>query len=248
MIDIHAHLLPGVDDGARDLREAVTMCRLAAADGCTALVATPHQRTPSWPNGDLARLRALHDELQAAVGGEPRVLLGGEVRVDAELASAVAALPDAEVLPLAGSRYLLLELDRSGSIDDPWPLVEELARTGWRPILAHPEFFPWLLRDLGLLRELVAGGATVQITAMSVTGDFGRAAEEATHGLIDAGLVHFVASDCHSVAWRPPGLRRARQTIAERWGEGVADRLTRRNPQAVVEDRPLGDAPPPPAG
>lgn len=258
MVDLHTHLLPGVDDGARDLRESVAMCRLAAEDGCEVMVATPHQRHLNWANDDVARLAELRDEVQAAVGERMRVLLGGEIRVDDEVLAQIDKLPApaAGVLALAGSRYLLLELDRARAVpvagrgprravaDDPRDLVHELVLAGWRPILAHPEFFPWLLQDGSLLEDLVARGATLQVTAMSITGDFGRTPQDAAHRLIDAGLVHFVASDCHGVAWRPPGLSRARRTIAARWGEEVAARLTRDNPRAVIEDRPLAPASP----
>lgn len=242
MIDLHTHVLPGVDDGAEDLDEAVAMCALAADDGCEALVATPHQRHPHWANQDLVRLERLHAELRRAVAGRIAVHLGAEVRVDDEaLADIVPKETAPRVLALAGSHYLLLELERMRSPREPLELVHELVVAGWRPILAHPEMFPWLLQDGPLLDDLRARGAAFQITAMSLTGEFGRPPQEACFRLLEAGLVDFVASDCHSTSWRPPGRRRARRALAARWGEDVAERLTRRNPQAVLEDRPLAE-------
>ena len=239
MIDLHCHVLPGVDDGARSLEEAAAMCRLAARDGCEAMVATPHQRRGEWWNADREGLAALAGELQDAVGPGFRVYLGGEVHVDPELLAEVEKLPGGGVLPLAGSRYLLLELDSLGTPRGTIHLVHELVVAGWRPILAHPEFIPWLAPDPDLVARLVALGATTQVTAMSVTGDFGRRPQNDCFALLDAGLVHFVASDSHGVRRRPPGLKRAHSLIAGRWGEDVARRLVADNPRAVVTDRPL---------
>jgi protein-tyrosine phosphatase len=237
MIDLHCHILPGIDDGARDLEEAIAMCRLAAAEGCEAMVATPHQRRGAWWNCDRDRLAALREELQTAVGAEPRLLAGGEIHVDPDLLAEVERLPDGGILPLAGSRYLLIEFGSHHRAGEAIHLVHELAVAGWRPIVAHPEFIPWL--DLPLVERLVSLGAATQVTAMSVTGDFGRPPQQDTYALLAAGLAHFVASDAHGVHRRPPGLRRAYQTIAGRWGEETARRLVVNNPRAVVEDRPL---------
>ena len=243
MIDLHCHILPGVDDGPRTLEEAVAMCRMAAADGCEAMVATPHQRRGEWWNADRQALAALADELQSAVGTGFRVLLGGEVHVDSGLLAEVEKLPDGGgILPLAGSRYLLIEFGSFGTADQASHLVHELVMAGWRPIVAHPEFIPWLATDLELVARLVALGAATQVTAMSLTGDFGRRPQADSSTLIDAGLVHFVASDSHGTRRRPPGLKRAYYTVAGRWGEKVARRLVADNPQAVLEDRPLPEA------
>ena len=241
MIDLHCHILPGVDDGAPTLEDAVAMCRLAAADGCEAMVATPHQRRAPWWNDDVAQLRALAGQLQEkvreAIGNGFRVLLGGEIHVDREVLSEVERLPEGTILPLAGSRYLLLELDRWGGVDEAVQLVHEVTVAGWRPVLAHPELIPWL--DFDLLSHLVRLGALAQVTAMSITGDFGRRPMQDSHRMIEAGLVHFVASDAHDTRRRPPGLRRACLMIEGRWGGALARRLTIDNPRAVVEDRPL---------
>ena len=243
MIDLHCHILPGVDDGAQSLDEAVAMCRLAARDGCTGMVATPHQRRGEWWNADRAALAALADELQSAVGASFRVYLGGEVHVDSSLLAEVEKLPaDGGILPLAGSRYLLIELDSLGTPTETIHLVHELVVAGWRPIIAHPEFIPWLAPDPELLARLIALGATAQVTAMSATGDFGRRPQSDVFTLLDAGLVHFVASDSHGVRRRPPGLGRAHRLVAGRWGEETARRLFVDNPRAVVEDRPLPES------
>jgi protein-tyrosine phosphatase len=174
------------------------------------------------------------------------VLLGGEVHADREILSeverlAVGTTSGGTILSLAGSRWLLIELDRWGSHpggrSETVHLIHEITVAGWRPILAHPELIPWL--DLDLLAHLVRLGATAQVTAMSVTGDFGRRPMQDSHRMIEAGLVHFLASDAHDTRRRPPGLRRACLMIEGRWGDELARRLTVDNPRAVVEDRPL---------
>jgi len=239
MIDLHCHILPGVDDGAQSLEEAALMCRLAAADGCTAMVATPHQRRGEWWNDDVEELRDKADALQAAVGSELQVLLGGEVHAHPGLLEEIASLPAGGLLTLAGSRYLLLELGPYHSAGMAADLAHEIVIAGWRPVIAHPELIPWLAPDLGTVQRLIGLGAVVQVTAMSITGEFGRRPQQDVLRLLDAGLVHFVASDSHGPRRRPPGLSRACHAITSRWGEETAVRLTEDNPRAVIEDRPL---------
>lgn len=243
MIDLHCHILPGVDDGARGFAEAAAMCRLAAEDGCEAMIATPHQRRGEWWNADRGQLAALADQLQREVGPGFRVHLGGEIHVDSGLLEEIEKLPaGGGVLPLAGSRYLLIEFDSAGTEAEAADLIHELVVAGWRPVIAHPEFIPWLAPDLQRVARLVALGAVTQVTAMSVTGAFGRRPQSDTWALLDAGLVHFLASDSHDTRRRPPGLRRAYDIIADRWGERTARRLAADNPRAVVENRPLPEA------
>jgi protein-tyrosine phosphatase len=239
MIDIHLHVLPGIDDGAEDLSTAVAMCRLAAEDGCEGLVLTPHQRNETWENTDRAVLDELRRLVASACEGRPRLYPGGEIRIDDSLLDELEGLPASGLVPLADSRYLLLEFDRWCDHRDPLGLHHELTVLGWRPIYAHPEHIPFLAEDFDLLRRLAGEGALFQITAMSLLGEFDREAREVCVEMLDAGLVHFVASDAHGTVYRPPGLAAARREIARRWGEETAWALTTGNPAAVVADRPL---------
>jgi protein-tyrosine phosphatase len=239
MIDIHCHILPGIDDGPLQLEESIAMCRMAEREGASVLVATPHQRHPAWWNCDRGKLLALLEELQKELGESPRLLPGAEIRADAGLLSALEDLPASGVLPLAGSRYLLVELDRHELVGDPVELVHELAVAGWQPILAHPEHFGWLLAQPRLIERLVARGALLQITGASLVGGFGRRAQQACRFLLDAGWVHFVASDSHGVDRRPPGLKAAFAALEQGWGRETAQALTSGNPSAVIENRPL---------
>ena len=239
MIDIHCHVLPGIDDGAEHFDEAVEMCRLAAADGCEVLFATPHQRHPYWPNLDADHLAALRAELTARAGVDLRIESGGEIRIDDGLLGAVDELPSSGILPLGDSRYLLLECHRGGMGPAPESVIHELAVAGWRPILAHPEHYPWLMDDLGRVRELVASGALLQITGQSLVGGFGRRARQACHALLDSGLAHFVASDAHGTGPRPPGLRAAYEQVTVRWGRETAQQLMVENPRAILANEPI---------
>jgi protein-tyrosine phosphatase len=207
-------------------------------------VLTPHQRHDRWENrersGDLEALRQKVEEGLARIAGDgPQLLLGAEIRVDSELLNELDDPAAHGLLPLAGTRYLLLEMDRYELRPDPLHLAHELRLSGWRPIFAHPELIRGLGEDLDLMAHLQAEGALFQITAMSVTGEFGQRPREVSHRLLDAGLVHFLASDCHGADRRPPGLTRARREVAQRWGEEVARALTEDHPRAVVADQPL---------
>lgn len=240
MIDLHSHILPAVDDGAQDLDQAVRMCRMARADGCSAIVATPHLRHPQFWNDDRALLSERWQELRARVGDEIEVLLGGEIAVHGESLAEIDLLPEGGgLLPCAGSHYLLLELPFGGMGPDPVEMVYELGVAGWRPIIAHPERIAWLMRDPGMIDEMVAQGALMQVTAMSITGDFGPVAAEAAQRLFDRGAVHVVSSDAHDDRLRPPGLSRARRAVEKSWGEKVGRALFETNPTAVVEDREI---------
>ena len=240
MIDLHCHLLPGVDDGATDLDVAMAMAEIARADGITDIVVTPHQRHYNWPNEDGAALARAFAELRGRIGETPRLVLGAEVRVDSELLDDLASgEPHGGVLPLGGSRALLIEFDVFPVGPEPEDVVHELVVAGWRPVLAHPERIPWLADTPERIAALADLGAAIQITAMSVTGDWGRRAQSCSRFLLDRGVAHVLATDAHGVDRRPPVLSRARERVVAGWGEETAERLTRLNPEAILADRPL---------
>lgn len=241
VIDLHTHCLPGIDDGAASWDEAIEMCRRAADDGCRVVVATPHQRR-AWPNDDALYLAGLVEEARQRIGPVPELLLGGEIHVDSRLLDDLDRDDLAGMCPLAGSRWLLLEFGLMETARGAERLIRELRLGGWRPLIAHPELIPFLADDLGLLERLVRLGARSQLTAMSVTGDFGRRARDAAQRMLDAGLAHVVASDTHSPEWRPPGLSRARRELERRWGADLATRLVEGNPRCVLEDADMPSA------
>ena len=159
--------------------------------------------------------------------------------MDSGLLDDLDQLHHGPLLPLAGTRHVLIEFPRSGLGPTPEGVVHELVVAGWRPLLAHPELLPWLASDLPRLAHLVDLGARLQLTGMSFTGGFGGRARQAAEDLVDAGLAHVVASDAHGIERRPPGLQAAFQRLAERWDEELARALTFDNPAAVLADQPL---------
>ena len=242
MIDIHTHVLPGLDDGAAALEESVAMCRAAAAAGTETLVATPHLLHPQWEDINAGIARQGLVRLQEAVGRGPEIRLGAEIHVASDFLTLVDRLPDGPLLSLAGSRYLLLEMPFVPPLPDARRVVHETVLAGWVPVLAHPERMPYWIETPDELDELVELGATLQITAMALTGGFGRKVKRLSRDLVDGSLVHFVASDAHDAVVRPAVLDEAFAVVREVWGEQAAQVLFVDNPRAVVEDRPLPSA------
>jgi protein-tyrosine phosphatase len=237
VIDLHSHVLPGVDDGADTLDEAVAICRQAAREGTTVIVATPHLRHESFWNDDRDLLVERFRLLKAAVGDEIEVLLGGEIAINSESVEELGQLPGGGLLTLAGSRYVLLELDFRGYGPDPVEVIYETEIAGYIPILAHPERLPWLMADFGLMAALVENGALCQLTAMSLTGELGPGLRERSLRLIEKGWVQFVASDTHDLIARRPGLAKVRATLTKDFDERTANELLLLNPRLVIENK-----------
>jgi protein-tyrosine phosphatase len=241
VIDLHSHVLPGVDDGCRTLDESLALARAAAAEGVTALAATPHVRLdyPTTPE-TMERLVA---DVQTAVddAGVPlRILRGGEISL--ELLDGLE--PDAlRRFGLGGNpNVVLLEFPYAG-----WPLgldgaVYRLQANGKTVVLAHPERNGEVQADVRLLEELVARGVLVQVTAASVDGRLGGAARRAARLLLERGLVHLLASDAHAPDVRQVGFRPA---VAAVGNAALARWLTADAPRALVAGEPLPERPAP---
>src|SRR6188474_1554130 len=177
MIDLHHHCLPGVDDGPRELTEAVEMCAAAAEEGIETIVATPHVLRGRWPAFSRRELESRLTELQERVGETPRLLLGSEYFFSHDMAEVLNA--GTAVLPLAAGRYVLLELPANSV---PPLFNQPLYRAqldGWLPILAHPERNTVFQSSPEMLAALIEHGLRVQITATSLTGAFGAQARHA---------------------------------------------------------------------
>ena len=237
MIDIHHHVLPDVDDGPREWDEAVEMCRSALAEGIDTIVATPHVLRGRWRVFSVAELQARLDELRRRVGEAPRLLLGSEYFFSHDVVEVLAA-GDA-IVPLAGSRYVLIEL-AANSVP---PMFEQplyrMQLDGWTPILAHPERNIVFQHHPELLASYIGHGAKTQITLSSLTGDFGPEAKRAAHDLVRRRFVHFAATDAHNMTRRAPRVAAAAAVLRELAGEAVAEALMAGNPRCVVEKRAL---------
>ncbi len=243
MIDIHHHCLPGVDDGPRELSEAVEMCAAAAEEGIEAIVATPHVLRGRWPTFSRRELESRLAELRERVGETPKLLLGSEYFFGHDMADILKA--GSAVHPIAAGRYVLLELPANSV---PPMFNQPLYRAqldGWMPILAHPERNTVFQANPDLLAALIGHGLRVQITATSLTGAFGPQARNAAETFLRRRLVHLVATDAHNMEKRPPRVREALAALREIAGDAVVEALTRENPRAVIENRALPYEPEP---
>lgn len=238
-IDLHTHVLPGVDDGAADLDAAIAMMEIAAADHTATVVATPHARHDLFPGVNRTRSEQLLEMVRAHLPQGVTVELGAEVRVDSELLDDLDRGEDVRWMYLAGSRYILLELPPVDLGLDPIGLVHELHVAGSVPIIAHPERISWLQDDEDALAALTNRGGLLQITAGALTGAMGRAPGRRAHWLMDRGFVSFVASDAHNTTTRPPRLHEAFTMVGARWGGATALQLFVENPARVLADQPI---------
>jgi protein-tyrosine phosphatase len=239
MIDLHCHLLPGLDDGPATLDEALALARAVVADGITVSVVTPHIHPGRY---DLRR-SALLGELQAfqralAQARIPlQVLLGAELRVSMESLDLLTQGEVPYVGEVRGTPVLLLEMPHSHVPAGCLKLVEKLLTLNIRPLIAHPERNKGIMDDPSRLDPFVAEGCWLQVTAASVVGEFGRSAQKLAHQLIDDDLVRVVASDAHNLDGRAPRMGAARQYIEQVWGSEVAQELTWQHPQQIVASR-----------
>ncbi len=239
MLDLHSHVLPGLDDGAASLEASLEMARAAVGAGITVLAATPHVRA-DYPT-TAAEMEAALASVQAAVAeaGIPlRLLSGGELALDR------LELLDADELARFGlggnPGVLLLEFPYHG-----WPLglaerVFSLRTAGIRPVLAHPERNREVQMQPERLAPLVQAGAVVQVTAASLDGRLGRSARAAALSLVEGGLAHLLASDAHAPEVREIGLAAAAAAVRS---DELAAWLTEGVPSALVAGEPLPPRP-----
>lgn len=234
MIDLHFHCLPGIDDGPADWDEAVALCRAAEADGVTTIVATPHVLRDQWLNDDAAPRDQLVVKLNALLGGSPAILPGCEYFFSSD---ALELWEQGSAGPLTGlnrSNYLLVEFPAIRIPEHAESVLYELVVAGVRPVIAHPERNLVFAAQPERLERFVEMGALCQVTASSVGGSFGRAAQVAADEFFQRGLIHVIASDSHSLDRRPPAMSRARETVSRRWGRDAEAILFDVAPTAIV--------------
>lgn len=250
MIDLHTHILPGVDDGVRTEDEAVDFARIAVADGIRTLVATPHCREGFYVNEREAVLAAVA-RLRGRLAAESvplEVLPGAEVHLTTELPARVR---DGRAPTLGDNgRTLLLELSMSQYPVDVENVVFQLRLAGVQVVFAHPERIRWFEDDVRRYEEMVRLGAFGQITTGSLLGFFGESTQEFSEELVRKRLVHVIASDAHNTRGRRPEMSAAVGAAARFVGESYAARMADEFPRALLEGRdPAVDPPqePPPA-
>jgi protein-tyrosine phosphatase len=235
MVDIHSHILPGLDDGAQTLEDSVAMLKMAAGDGTTDIVATPHANSEFTFQPDVIAQRLA--ELKAAVGASIHIYTGCDFHLQYE--NIRDALEHPTKYTINQKNYLLVEFSDLMIFNTTSDIFYQLRNAGMVPVIKHPER-NWLLQKrFEEISEWVAEGACLQVTGQSFLGRFGRHAKEFAEKLVKGGLVHFVASDAHSTKDRTPGLRESYEHIAGKYGRDLAEQLFVINPRAAVQGDPL---------
>jgi protein-tyrosine phosphatase len=239
MIDLHCHLLPGIDDGPATLDESLEMCRIAVADGISGAVCTPHIHPGRWHNSRRSIAREC-EQLQRALDerGIPLQLgFAAEVRLTDQVITQVESGEIPCYGETGGCRVLLLEFPHGHLVAGSDRLARWLLQRDIRPLIAHPERNRQVMRDVSALRPLIEVGCWLQITAGSITGAFGEGAQRAARQLLEQDAVTAVASDAHNTRFRRPLLGEAFKRIASDYGEARARRLLSDTPAAIALGR-----------
>src|SRR5579864_4129238 len=235
MVDIHSHILPEVDDGSKSWETSVAMCRMAAADGITHQVATPHANDRY--HYDREYLRGLLARLQELAGPAPKLSLGCDFHLSYDNLQDAFANPSRYVIE--GTRYLLVEFSNYGIPQQTTDSFLKLGDCGLTPIITHPERNPILRENLQRVVEWAEQGCVVQMTGSALTGFWGERTRRAAHWLLEHQAVHVLATDAHDTEKRVAILSTARDAAAEICGEEVAEALVEGNPRAIIANEPL---------
>jgi protein-tyrosine phosphatase len=230
VIDIHSHILWGMDDGAQTEEVSLEMLRLAAEAGTTDIVATPHSNGEFEFQPDLIteRIRTLTQK----TGGVPRIHRGCDFHLSFD--NIEQAMETPERFSINGKRYLLVEFADMHIPPSANRILEQLLAVDLVPIITHPERNPIIRKEPAKLKSWIDQGCLVQVTASSVLGGFGKAAESSAHQYLSQGMVHFIASDAHDPVHRHPKLDEAYETIDARWDKDLAELLLVWNPGRVI--------------
>lgn len=247
MIDLHCHMLPGIDDGAVDLKTALAMARMAFDNGVRIQACTPHiypgmyENTARGIREAIAQFQAELDRREIGL----RLVEGADVHLQPDLAGGIR---EDRIPTLNGSRYLLLEPPHHVAPPRFDEALFDLRMAGIVPVITHPERLTWIEDHYEAFVRAVDEGSWMQVTAGSLTGRFGRRARYWAERMLDEGLVHLLATDAHDLRARPPLLAEGRDAAALRMGEEEARHLVIDRPQAIVDDaQPDGVALPEPA-
>ena len=241
MIDIHSHILPEVDDGPKSWEAAVEMCRMAAADGITHMVATPHANDRYAY--DRVYLADLLRQLKERVGGTPELSLGCDFHLSYE--NLERALDEPQTYTIGETNYLLIELSDYSIPAQLTDCFRRLGDRGLTPILTHPERNSILQRTPQRVLEYADQGCLIQVTASALTGFWGERPESVSRWLLERSAVHILASDAHDTRRRVPILSGARAVAAEMVGTEYAEALVEGNPGAIVRGRTIPFCPRP---
>lgn len=243
MIDLHCHILPGIDDGAKTIEDSLAMARAAVSEGITHILATPHHKNKMW-NNDKQVVNQLVDELQHELDMRDiplTIFPGQEIRINGEIIEDVQK--DTIQFIDEQEQYLLIEFPTSSIPNYTERLFFELQSNGITPIIVHPERNRAIYKTPELLKDLVEKGALAQLTAASYTGSFGKDIQKFSKQLIEANLVHFLTSDAHNVSTRPFLMKEAVEKLQKEFGQEKVDefdQVTRNlvNGELIVSPQP----------
>ncbi len=235
MVDIHSHILPEVDDGPKSWDVSVAMCRAAAADGITHMVATPHANDRYHYDRQYLQGQLAH--LQQLIGDSPKLSLGCDFHLSYENIQDALANPARYVIE--GTRYLLVEFSNFGVPEQTTDSFVKLGDVGITAIITHPERNPILRESLHRVVEWAEQGCVIQLTGSALTGFWGERTRQAAIWLLERQAVHVLATDAHDLEKRVPVLSTSRDAAAEICGDEIAEALVEANPQAIVSNQPL---------
>lgn len=235
MVDIHSHILPEVDDGPKSWDISVAMCRAAAADGITHMVATPHANDRY--HYDREYLAGLVAHLQGLIGDAPKLILGCDFHLSYDNLRDAVANPTRYVID--ATRYLLVEFSNYSIPQQTADSFFKLGDCGITAIITHPERNPILRETPQRVLEWAEQGCVVQMTGSALTGFWGERTRRAALWLLEHQAVHVLATDAHDTEKRVPILSSARNAAAQICGEEIADALVEANPRAVISNQTL---------
>jgi protein-tyrosine phosphatase len=243
LIDLHSHILPGVDDGAPDLALSLEMARMAVADGIEVMACTPHFMPGLYDNEsqDIRARIADLNEIFIEEGIDLALVTGCDAHVRPDFLN---CLREGSILTLHDSRYVLFEPSHTTMPPRMDDLLFNIQMAGYVPILTHPERFKWIEQNYEMFRDLAKNGVWMQITAGSLTGRFGKRSEYWAKRMLAEGLVSILATDAHNVRSRPPLLAEAFDIAKGEVGLEEATHLVLTRPECVIEDKALEDVPP----
>ena len=235
MIDLHCHILPGIDDGAADIAVSLKMAGALVADGVSVVASTPHILPGLYHNSG-PQIRAAAAELQRRLDEEAIplcVVTGADNHIVPDFAAGVRS---GHLLTLADSRYVLVEPPHHVAPVRIEDFLFDLMLAGYVPVLTHPERLGWIKTHYDLFRRLAEGGVWMQITAGSLTGRFGSRVQYWAERMLDDGCVHILATDAHDVERRPPNLKAGLERAAKIIGAEDAQHLVVTRPRGVIEN------------